>query len=133
MRANKHLLLWTSLGTLLLLGWAAYDENALREWRRLQRRYAEALPPEQRADFAVQLRQIVVPALDVADRCVSCHLGMAPGEPGIPADPVFAPHPRVPHDPSGFGCTPCHGGLAHGRSRGEASRRRVPSAPTTVS
>jgi cbb3-type cytochrome c oxidase subunit III len=120
MRANKHVLLWTSLGTLLLLGWAAYDENALREWRRLQRRYAEALPPEQRADFAVQLRQIVVPALDVADRCVSCHLGMAPGEPGIAGDPVFAPHPRVPHDPSGFGCTPCHGGQGRATVKSDA-------------
>ena len=68
MKANKHLLLWTSLGTLALLAWAAYDENSLQEWRQLQREYRSLLPADQREAFAVQLRQIVVPALDASDR-----------------------------------------------------------------
>ena len=37
MKANKHLLLWSSLGTLLVLFWAAFHENYLQDWRRVQR------------------------------------------------------------------------------------------------
>jgi mono/diheme cytochrome c family protein len=109
-RANKHLLLWTSIGTLLALGWAAYAENYLQEWRMLQHEYRATLPPEQAEAFAVRLRQVYAPALRATDRCVSCHVGMAPGETGLRGKKVFAPHPDVVHDPSRFGCTACHGG-----------------------
>ncbi len=119
-RASKHLLLWSSLGTLALLGWAAYAENRLQEWRVAQRAYRQALPEDRRAEFAVQLRQVVVPALDVADRCVSCHVGMAAGESGLPGDPLFAAHPDVAHDPGSFGCTVCHGGQGRATSRADA-------------
>jgi mono/diheme cytochrome c family protein len=110
MRANKHLLLWSSLGTLAILVWAAYAENFRQEWRLEQRRYQSLLPAEERSEFNLQLRQIVVPALHITDRCVSCHVGMAPGESGIPGDPVLGTHPDVVHDPGNFGCTTCHGG-----------------------
>ncbi len=108
MRANKHLLLWSSLGTLAVLGWSAYSENFLSDWRRSQRRVAAGLPPG--STIEVKLRQIVVPPLGVVDRCTSCHVGMAPGETGLPNDPVYGRHPDVVHDPGTFGCTPCHGG-----------------------
>jgi len=107
-RANKILLLVTSLATFFLLGWAAFEENALQEWRRLQREYRRRLPAD--AGFKVQLRQIVVPALHAADRCVCCHVGMAPGESGIDGHPTFARHPNVVHDPAEYGCTICHAG-----------------------
>jgi cbb3-type cytochrome c oxidase subunit III len=110
MRANKVLLLVASLVTLSLLGWAAAEENVFRGWRVEQRRYRAMLPAPARADFSVQLRQIVVPALRTTDRCVSCHAGMAPGEEAIPGDPVFGPHPPVVHDPAEYGCVVCHGG-----------------------
>lgn len=113
MRKNKHLLLWSSLGVLICLGAAIVQENVLREWRRIQQSArAEGKPVN------VHLRQVVVPALDVADRCVSCHLGMAAGETGITGPPVTRAHPRLPHDPAGFGCTVCHGG--QGRATEEA-------------
>ena len=51
-----------------------------------------------------------MPALDAADRCVSCHVGMAPGEQGIEGHAVFARHRNVVHDPAEYGCTVCHGG-----------------------
>jgi cbb3-type cytochrome c oxidase subunit III len=120
MRANKHLLLWSSLGTLVVLLWAAYSENTLQEWRVLQRRYKDLLPSERAGAFRVQLRQVVVPELDVSDRCVSCHLGMAPGEPGVPGDPVFAPHPAVGHEPTRFGCVVCHAGQGRATTRDDA-------------
>lgn len=110
MRANKHLLLWSSLLTLAVLAWAATEENFLRDWRRHQTDMRDALPPAEAAGFQVRLRQIVVPETGAADRCVSCHVGMAPGETAIEGDPVLGRHPDVAHDPAEFGCTICHGG-----------------------
>jgi len=106
MKKNKHLLLWSSLGVLALLVAGAAEENFLKEWRRLQRSARNGAGP-----IDVRLRQIVVPALAVTDRCVSCHVGMAPGEQELsgPAA-VVAAHRDVVHDPASFGCTVCHAG-----------------------
>ncbi len=120
MRATKHLLLWTSLGTMLLLAWAAWSENYRQEWRLLQVAYRDRLPAEQREEFASQLRQIVVPALDATDRCVTCHVGMAPGESPVAGDPVFGPHPAVHHDTAQYGCTLCHGGQGRATVKADA-------------
>ncbi len=110
MKANKHLLLWSSLGTLAVLMWAAVHENFLRDWRVIQAGIREELPPAQAATFTTQLRQIVSREVGTTDRCVSCHVGMAPGETGIEGDRLFGRHPDVVHDPASFGCTVCHGG-----------------------
>jgi mono/diheme cytochrome c family protein len=109
MRRNKHLLLWTSVGALAVLVRAAFSENVLADWRRAQKHVAASRPPGSAAP-EIQLRQIVVPALKATDRCVSCHLGMAPGEEGIPGDRIYGKHPPVVHDPAEYGCTSCHGG-----------------------
>ena len=82
-RANKLLLLGASLATLALLVVAALRENVGREWRRTQRAYRTELPAEQAAAFDVQLRQVYAPPLHATDRCISCHVGMAPGESGV--------------------------------------------------
>lgn len=120
MRANKHLLLWSSLGALGMLGWAAYRENIVQEWRQLQRAYRAALAPELAAAFQTELRQVVVAATGTADRCVSCHVGMATGESGVAGHPVYTPHPAVGHDPSEFGCTVCHGGQGRATQSADA-------------
>ena len=67
MRFQKHLLLWSSLGMLAILGWAAVSENVLAEWRRVQGVARSRLPPEDAAAFAVELRQVVIPQLGIAD------------------------------------------------------------------
>lgn len=105
MQANKHLLLWSSLATLGLLVFAAAQENFFKDWRRIQ---ADASGPAGPVD--VHLRQVVVPSLRIADRCVTCHIGMAAGEPSVVGDPMLKRHPDVGHDPNVIGCTPCHGG-----------------------
>lgn len=110
MRRDKLLLLVSSLAMLGLLAWAAFEENVLREWRGIQRRYRAQAPPEIASAFSVQLRQVVVPGLSAADRCVSCHVGMAVGETPLGTEALFRAHPRIPHDPAEFGCTICHGG-----------------------
>jgi mono/diheme cytochrome c family protein len=118
MKGNKHLLLWSSLGVLALLILAMVDEHLLKEWRRVQRSgRSEAGAVE------VQLRQVVVPALRVTDRCVSCHVGMAPGEQGLAGGDVLKAHPKVVHDPTAFGCTVCHGGQGRATEKADAHGR----------
>ena len=120
MRRNKLLLLGASLATLGLLVLAAYQETAARDWRRLQRTYRARLDPAHAADFEVHLRQLYVPALGATDRCISCHVGMAPGEPGLDGHPVFARHPDVGHDPGDFGCVVCHDGQGRATETADA-------------
>ncbi len=115
MRANKHLLLWSSLGTLAVLVWAATQETVLADWRQVQRAVAQRSP-----DFTVELRQIVVPTLRTADRCTSCHVGMAPGETGLAGDRLYGKHPRIPHEVGELGCTVCHAGQARATTTADA-------------
>jgi cbb3-type cytochrome c oxidase subunit III len=117
MNRNKHLLLWSSLGVLLLLIAAAVQENFLKDWRQIQVATRTATGP---AD--VRLRQVVSPKLNVTDRCVSCHVGMAPGEEPAVEGPRLAttPHPYVVHDPGEFGCTVCHGGQGRATEMADA-------------
>jgi cbb3-type cytochrome c oxidase subunit III len=119
-RANKLLLLTTSLATLALLIYAAYRENYARDWRRYQRDYASRLPAEQASTFPVQLRQVFVPALHAADRCVSCHVGMAAGETALETPRLFRGHPKVVHDPAEIGCVVCHGGQGRATATADA-------------
>ncbi len=118
MKTNKHLLLWSSVGTLVVLFWAAFSENVLAEWRQAQNHVAASLPAG--SDFQVQLRQIVVPGLNAADRCVSCHVGMAPGETGIPGDRIYGKHKPVVHEPADMGCTACHAGQGRATTKADA-------------
>ena len=80
----------------------------------------------------IEIKQIHVKAVDLVDRCESCHLGIR--EPltltkaDMGGEAAFTSHPskellRI-HDPENFGCTPCHNGngtattsvrKAHGR------------------
>lgn len=119
-RANKYLLLVSSLLTLALLLVAAFRENYWREWRRVQRDYRAQLPAPQNADFEIQLRQVYAPTLHASDRCISCHVGMAPGETGIKGNRVFTSHPDVGHDPLQFGCVVCHGGQGRATDKADA-------------
>jgi mono/diheme cytochrome c family protein len=115
MKANKYLLLVSSLGALALLMVAAVQENVLKDWRRIQGSARSAS-----GEIDIRLRQIVVPVLHAADRCTSCHVGMAAGEQGLAGGPVLAPHPNVVHDPANYGCTVCHAGQGRATETADA-------------
>jgi mono/diheme cytochrome c family protein len=119
---NKWLLLVASLGVLALLVVAALREQVWLEWRQVQ-----AAVTIDGAPAPVLLRQVVNPALGVADRCVSCHVAMAPGEQGA-MGPGQSAHPPVVHDPGEFGCTVCHGGQGRATTTADA-HGRVPFWP----
>ncbi len=119
-RANKLLLLCSSLATLVLLVYAADWERNRRDWRRWQKEYQAQLPAEQRDAFPVQLRQVFIPKLHAADRCVSCHVGMAAGETALLEPRLFRAHPKVVHDPAEYGCVVCHGGQGRATEQADA-------------
>ena len=75
MKKNKYLLMLSSIGVFLLLAIAAVSENFLQEWHAIQ-----SSAKTQEGPIEVRLRQIVNPNLKTSDRCVTCHVGMAPGE-----------------------------------------------------
>jgi mono/diheme cytochrome c family protein len=115
MNKNKYLLLCSSAAVLLLLVWAAVEENYLRQWRRIQ-----AAGRSDEGPIPVQLRQVVNTSLGISDRCVSCHVSMGPGEQNVRGTKTLTPHKAVVHDPSEFGCTVCHGGQGLATERADA-------------
>ncbi len=68
--------------------------------------------------FPIDIRQIYVPGVELADRCESCHLGIrepvAITKADVGGEGAFTSHPNPEllqiHDPERFGCTPCHNG-----------------------
>jgi mono/diheme cytochrome c family protein len=125
MEKNKWLLLVSSLGVLALLIVAAVQENVLREWRQIgSQARLEGQP------IAVQLRQVMNAPLGAADRCVSCHVAMGPGEQAV-TGPLMVVHPPVVHDPAEFGCTVCHGGQGRATDKADA-HGRVPFWPSPM-
>ncbi len=68
-------------------------------------------------DSKIEIRQIHVEEAGLVDRCESCHLGIRQSVTLTAADmgnPVFVSHPNrtllAIHDPTRFGCSPCHNG-----------------------
>jgi mono/diheme cytochrome c family protein len=115
MQKNKYLLMVSSVGVFLLLAIAAVSENFLQEWHEIQ---GSARTDEGAID--VRLRQIVNPTLKISDRCVTCHVGMAPGEQITSNSKAGAPHPPVLHSPTEIGCTVCHGGQGQATTKDDA-------------
>jgi mono/diheme cytochrome c family protein len=89
------------------------------EWRAVQSRYNDMARAAGATPVPVGVKQIWKPELGIADRCVSCHLGMS-GAPEVGGDPLFREHPPVPHDPKQFGCTVCHGGQGRATTKDAA-------------
>lgn len=115
MKKNKYLLLFSSLGVLILLVAAAVSENFLKEWHSIQSEVRT-----QEGPIEVRLRQIVNTDLRRSDRCVTCHVGMAPGEQIISDLKVAQPHKPVVHDTTTMGCTVCHGGQGQATEKDDA-------------
>lgn len=115
MNKNKYLLLFSSFGVLILLVAAAVSENFFKEWQSIQAQAKSADGPIDK-----RLRQVVNPNLKASDRCVTCHVGMAPGEQIASNQAVAAPHKPVVHSPTEIGCTVCHGGQGLATTREDA-------------
>ncbi len=82
-RTMKVVLLLSSVGVIVILSFAAYQDNYGGEWRKIQRSYRAMLIRAAHGPRArtvspppVVLRQIYLPELRRTDRCTSCHLGI---------------------------------------------------------
>ncbi|MBK8467530.1 MAG: c-type cytochrome [Chloracidobacterium sp.] len=115
MNKNKYLLMFSSLGVLLLLVVAAVSENYFKEWQAIQKTSSTSEGP-----LDQRLRQIVNPSMRKTDRCVTCHVGMASGEQITTGLAVGAPHKPVVHSPTEIGCTVCHGGQGQATTKEDA-------------
>ena len=89
------------------------------EWRSVQGRYNAAARAAGAPPVAIGIKQTWRPSLDVADRCISCHLGMG-AAPAVAGDALFREHPPIAHDPKQFGCTVCHGGQGRATTKDAA-------------
>ena len=105
-------LLWifATLSVLLLVALAIVPARSwFTEWRSAQQHYNRLAVKGGVAPVEISIKQIWKPALEITDRCASCHVA-TDGTAAIAGDPLFAAHPPIPHDPREFGCTVCHGG-----------------------
>ncbi len=91
-------------------------KDLLREWRQYKRayvRFAESRPDTKvlLADFHPVIDQIWIPDLNVTERCITCHQGVAQSSLADPAVPEpFRAHSPIPHRAQEWGCVVCHRG-----------------------
>lgn len=122
-KVTKILLLGSSLAVLLVLAYAAYQENFGADWYRHQSEYkrqlvARAVTEREREAaerFDVGQKQLYLPALTRIDRCVTCHVAIDNPSMKDASQPLTA-HPGqiMQHHPKEqFGCTICHEGQGH--------------------
>ena len=103
------------VGGLVIVG---YYKDEHREWKDYQRKFIQeeirrAATPVQRAQaerIPVEIRQILLPALNRVDRCTTCHVAVEdPSYGGYPQPLAYHPlHAQHPFEK--FGCTVCHRG-----------------------
>lgn len=117
-----------TLGVVLLLLLAIVPaRDYFREWYRLQKGYLHVIRGRDDAitlqrRFQGGVHQTWIPALNVVDRCDSCHVAMKEVTlRGAIAQP-FRPHPTVPHSLDEFGCVLCHRGQGVATTSEEAHR-----------
>jgi mono/diheme cytochrome c family protein len=107
-----------AVSSLLFLAVLAISPNKdwRREWKLYKRsyvRFAQGRPDTKRliADYSPSIDQIWLPAMNVTDRCTTCHQGISqPTLADASVPQPFRAHPYIPHNVRDWGCTPCHRG-----------------------
>jgi cbb3-type cytochrome c oxidase subunit III len=125
-RRTKVWLLLVSLATIGALLSAAIGENFRSQWYGLRTEYAAILQEKATDDlgktaaekFEVRIVQNFLPAVERADRCITCHAGIEDPR-MVDQEQPFSTHPGrylELHDPTKFGCTVCHDGQGRATS-----------------
>jgi mono/diheme cytochrome c family protein len=97
-----------------------------REWKQYKRsylRFAQGRPDTKRllADYRPDIDQIWFPAMNVVDRCTTCHQGITQASLADKSVPQpFRAHPPIPHNVRDWGCTACHRGQGPATELAEA-------------
>ncbi len=111
----KFILCFSSMVIIFFSGLYLHQENVANEWRMHQLAYIDLTTPNEgtgQEAYTFGLKQIWLPEIDRADRCISCHVAVE--------DPHFKNKPNPlkthpgnyleKHDPLKYGCTICHDG-----------------------
>ncbi len=86
------------------------------------------------ADFSPRVIQVYLKDPGRVERCLTCHIAMKPGMPGLERAP-FRKHPGdylVRHPPGKFGCVICHEGYGTGLDDLAAPHGFEPSYPREI-
>ena len=124
------------VGVVLVIGTGLFMwSDRAHDWRFYQMEFsqlvAEQFGADKAADVPTGLQQIWVADLERADRCTTCHLGVA-WKGFEKADHPYRTHPEAPlktHPLEKFGCTSCHSGAGAAARAG----RSIPRRPTAKS
>jgi cbb3-type cytochrome oxidase cytochrome c subunit len=117
-----------SFSIIILFGLTIYKDFS-PEWKEFQREYKNMLlqvtpDPEQKKQvekISFKIKQIWNPELGIADRCITCHLGVS--DPRFSNAPQpYKTHPRLleSHQIQKFGCTVCHQGQGRATEKKDA-------------
>jgi len=128
-RYRAQWLVLIGAGVLLLLLFGAWIREGMnKEWRKVQKEYANILGEKAKTDYEAFERgifQVNLPDFNRSDRCISCHQGLE--DPSMEQMPQpHRSHPGnflVDHPLEQYGCTICHGGQPGALSREEAFGR----------
>ncbi len=86
------------------------------EWKFYKRwyvKFAQGRPDTKKllADYNPNIDQVWLPAMNVTDRCTTCHSGITQSTLNDASVPQpFRAHPPIPHNVRDWGCTVCHRG-----------------------
>ena len=109
----KRLLFLLFSGALAALVMAVFVRDMVGgEWFGYQRAFFATLDKKERRGQSYGIRQILIPQLNRADRCTSCHLAIDRPALALAQQP-FTAHPGdylKTHPVEQFGCVSCHGG-----------------------
>ncbi len=119
-----------SLSVILLLCLAVVPaKDHFREWTGYQAGYlryianrGDAATLKRRFEGGIQ--QTWLPAIDVVDRCTTCHVALTATSLDRNGPQPYRPHPVIPHKLDQFGCVLCHRGQGVATSVKEGSRCR---------
>jgi len=101
---------------LICMGYMVYQDYQ-EEYRGHQKRFRQLISDkfgsEKASRVELGFKQLWIPEIGVADRCITCHLsigweGLQEAEP--PLGTHSSPELIKKHPVDKFGCTPCHGG-----------------------
>jgi len=117
----KSVLCLSSIAVILFSGLYLYRERFTPQWRAHQLAYLDQVYSKQTSNaaqksdaftFDVGLKQVWLPQMNRADRCIACHVAME--DPHFEKEPnPLKAHPQdylEKHDPQKHGCTICHDG-----------------------
>ena len=117
----KLILTVSAIIIILFSGLYLYQEKFRAEWRIHQRAYLELIENNRALNvvkenasftFNIGLKQIWLPHMNRADRCISCHVAIEDPNFNNETNPLRT-HPNgyfIAHDPEKYGCTICHDG-----------------------